>query len=584
MASNTPDEQRLDYYEFKRKHDEWLKTFSDVRHNVEDSQQRPAPVPYQKPQENAVAAASSPVKEENAAETVRTPSHAAAVKAPAPEDMQTDLPPSDTAMNAREEKGGTVLDEQPTSPEIPEIFIGEEKFNTAPIEKAAEEFLTEEELAEDEREPNPFDSLFHAVDIVKEKWAAIRRKRRSVDEEDDTEEEDSDLDALEPADSFTRAPVSAEPEPSTAIDSASGFSPKELSQTQKLRQRYGRPESETPQEDILHFLENSAKSKGGRTMSEQDSKSSAELSQLLAEGMSGPTLSRRERRAIEQKNDSEESPTQVYRPVREASARTVNASQIDEEDEEEIVPRKSKVNKKAKASKAKKTYDDDFDDLENFDDFDDEEPEEASVKRGKAAKKTVFHDEEEEEYDDYGEEEVEEADDSYDDEDYDDEDYDEEDESSIGKRILNVIKAVFIVILVLALLFVALRLLEGQGIIRLTGLRGVINSISPEAAEWLLPEPSSADLESESNDLPSLDNDGFDNSFTDDGANFGPVDDSASTVDSQTGIGNGDDLFPTVAPTQASTAVPTAAPTAAPTQAPFDDSQLSADDIFNALP
>ena len=64
--------------------------------------------------------------------------------------------------------------------------------------------------------------------------------------------------------------------------------------------------------------------------------------------------------------------------------------------------------------------------------------------------------------------------DDYDDEDY-DEDYDDDDdddEPSIGKRILNIIKGVLIVVLVLALLFVALRMLEGQGIIRLTGLRG----------------------------------------------------------------------------------------------------------------
>ena len=49
MASNTRDEPRMDYYEFKRKHDEWLETFADVRRNVEDSHQRPAPVPSRQP-------------------------------------------------------------------------------------------------------------------------------------------------------------------------------------------------------------------------------------------------------------------------------------------------------------------------------------------------------------------------------------------------------------------------------------------------------------------------------------------------------------------------------------------------------
>lgn len=313
-------------------------------------------------------------------------------------------------------------------------------------------------------------------------------------------------------------------------------------------------------------------------MPEQDSKNSAALSQLLSEGMSGPTLSRRERRMIEQKNDSEESPTQVYRPVRETAANAAsNITQFDEDDdeEEEIVPRKQKPGKKAKVSRTQREYEDDFDDITNFDDFDDE-PEEMPAKRGKPAKKAAFR--EEDDYDDDYEDE--------DEEDYDedeDEDYDEdEDDSSIGKRVLNVLKGIFIVILVLALLFVALRLLEGQGIVRLTGLRGVINSISPEAAEWLLPEPE-AQQDSGSDDLPSLDNDGFDNSFTDDSANFGPVDGTGTTgVDA--GAAAGGNLFPTASPTVAPTSAPTATPTAAPTEVPFDDSQLSADDIFNALP
>ena len=162
----------------------------------------------------------------------------------------------------------------------------------------------------------------------------------------------------------------------------------------------------------------------------------------------------------------------------------------------------------------------------------------------------------------------------FDDED-EDEDYDEdEDDSSIGKRVLNILKGIFIVILVLALLFVALRLLEGQGIVRLTGLRGVINSISPEAAEWLLPEPE-AQQDSGSDDLPSLDNDGFDNSFTDDSANFGPVD-GTDTTGVDAGAAAGGNLFPTASPTVAPTSAPTATPTAAPTEVPFDDSQLSA--------
>ncbi|HIS92899.1 MAG TPA: hypothetical protein IAA84_07800 [Candidatus Alectryocaccomicrobium excrementavium] len=581
MANNTHDEQRMDYYEFKRKHEEWLKTFADVRRNVEDSHQRPAPVPSRQPPED-IAAGSAPTGQESVAGASPEPPAAGATGNAPPEDDLVDVTTAAAGTDAQEDVEETPPDTTPTAPEIPEIFIGEEKFNTAPIEKAAEEFLTGEELGEDEREPNPFDSLFHAVDMVKEKLAAIRRKRHPIEEEIPEEEDGlEDLDdaaTIPPRDAWKRRTEKkdAASEPATPPEMPSG----DLSQTQKLRQRFGRPETEIPPADVIQDSETAAKSKGGHTMPEQDSKNSAALSQLLSEGMSGPTLSRRERRMIEQKNDSEESPTQVYRPVRETAANAAsNITQFDEDDdeEEEIVPRKQKPGKKAKVSRTQREYEDDFDDITNFDDFDDE-PEEMPAKRGKPAKKAAFREEDEDDYDDDYEDEGEEDYDEDEDEDYDE----DEDDSSIGKRVLNVLKGIFIVILVLALLFVALRLLEGQGIVRLTGLRGVINSISPEAAEWLLPEPE-AQQDSGSDDLPSLDNDGFDNSFTDDSANFGPVDGTGTTgVDA--GAAAGGNLFPTASPTVAPTSAPTATPTAAPTEVPFDDSQLSADDIFNALP
>ena len=101
-------------------------------------------------------------------------------------------------------------------------------------------------------------------------------------------------------------------------------------------------------------------------MPEQNSKSPAELSQLLAEGMSSPTLSRRERRMIEQKNDSEESPTQVYRPVREASSATARTDRYEDEDEEEILPRKQKPAKKEKAPVRDVSPDEDLLEPEDF--------------------------------------------------------------------------------------------------------------------------------------------------------------------------------------------------------------------------
>lgn len=140
MASNTRDEPRMDYYEFKRKHDEWLKTFADVRRNVEDSHQRPAPVPSRQPPPED-AKVDSPL-EDAATEGYLAP------EAPAPaSESDTDASPSDgeSASDASGDTAEPAPKPEPASPEIPEIFMGEEKalFNTAPIEKAGEEFLTE---------------------------------------------------------------------------------------------------------------------------------------------------------------------------------------------------------------------------------------------------------------------------------------------------------------------------------------------------------------------------------------------------------------------------------------------------------
>lgn len=117
-----------------------------------------------------------------------------APEAPAPaSESDTDASPSD-GENTPDASGDTAEPApkpEPASPEIPEIFMGEEKalFNTAPIEKAGEEFLTEEELAADDREPNPFDSLFRAVGLVKEKLSLLRRNRRHPEESESEDEE-----------------------------------------------------------------------------------------------------------------------------------------------------------------------------------------------------------------------------------------------------------------------------------------------------------------------------------------------------------------------------------------------------------
>ena len=180
------------------------------------------------------------------------------------------------------------LKPEPASPEIPEIFMGEEKalFNTAPIEKAGEEFLTEEELAADDREPNPFDSLFRAVGLVKEKLSLLRRNRRHPEESESEDEEwmeDSEQDETFPR--AMRRPGSRPrifPRRSTPLPllyrKPKSFACDTVGRKQNQRRRRISPITQKmPQNlrEVIVCLSKIAKP--------------AELSQLLAEGMSSPT-------------------------------------------------------------------------------------------------------------------------------------------------------------------------------------------------------------------------------------------------------------------------------------------------------
>jgi len=668
MASNKRDESRMDYYELKRKHEEWLKSFEPEHRSAE-----------------ALANVAASPKKKAGVNSQSTPSEAVQPVRPAPRAHHTnDIPvnsPSEDATHTASPKSIPV----DSAPEIPEIFTTEEKsrFNTMPIEKATDEFLTED----DESEPNPFDPFLKLVGKVKDR--IIIRKRRVPDEAETDDEdfdsdafdddktdalsmpEDSSFEALDDGDDLFEEDEDIEPEPQRPRIGfklpAFNFKRKDSSAEDEdldddwddedfeddeseeentikrslkdtLKKRFARPpkkdyfeesdnfdtefESAEPitndtefpirenrpvndsfQKDLeeaivfahpisnptseIHKENITVVSEGGYKMADQKEKNIAELTALLAESIDNDaegktTLSRRERRMLESGEAVAEQPTQVYKPIRgmAAVASVVNDDESNSNDEdndfyddgfeeEELIPRKSKKDKKAR--KAAKAVEEDFDDFD-FDDFGNEDT--AETKIMPAVKQTPSP---RDEYDDF--------DDEYDDDEYADEyddDDDDDDEISVGKKILSVVKGILILVLILALAVVALRILENRGIVRLTGVRGVIGSISDEAAEWLFPEPVIVE-QPIVNDLPQLDNDGYDD-FSDANANFGPVATNNPVTDN-----NSPNLFapsateqptpiPTLAPTQAPTPIPTATPL------PFDNSQLDANDINNVLP
>lgn len=97
-------------------------------------------------------------------------------------------------------------------------------------------------MAAEYREPNPFDSLFRAVGLVKEKLSLLRRNRRHPEESESEDEEwmeDSEQDETFPPRNAT-AQFQAKD-----ISQALNASSASISQTQKLRMRYGQAGNRT---------------------------------------------------------------------------------------------------------------------------------------------------------------------------------------------------------------------------------------------------------------------------------------------------------------------------------------------------
>ena len=209
------------------------------------------------------------------------------------------------------------------------------------------------------------------------------------------------------------------------------------------------------------------------------------LSELLAEGMSDtPSLSRRERRALNAAGESEKN---AAKEVADDLEMDLSENPVEEEPTVEFHPvHKREEEKRAPLHKSPRKVLDELD-YEDEDDEDDEDDEEEDVKptrrKEKKKDKKRFEDDEDDEYDDeYDDDE----DDEYDDEDEEDEDDDEE-ESSFVKRLLGFFKGLLAVALIVLLVVFVLRLLEAGGRISLDWLRsGVgerlpfVNSVFPK--------------------------------------------------------------------------------------------------------
>ncbi len=267
-----------------------------------------------------------------------------------------------------------------------------------------------------------------------------------------------------------------------------------------------------------------------------DGSEKAGLTQLLAEGEGGPTLSRRERKALAAGKPIAapavaNAPAAPEKPVATmpfdaptASATPPKAVFAVDEPTQEFRPLRPrppiKITKPAPLRAAEP-------ELDGYDeDEDDDLPVRRAPKPPKVKKRRIYQDEdfEDEEYDrgdrfdDYDEDEY----DDYDDYDEDEDRYEDEYHVSGGRRFLGFLKGLVVFILFLAVCVLALRQLEASHLISLGGLRSAVGQLS-----LILPSPE-----------PTV----------------APV--PEATVE------------PTLAPTPEPTALPTTQPTAAPTAMP----------------
>ena len=237
----------------------------------------------------------------------------------------------------------------------------------------------------------------------------------------------------------------------------------------------------------------------------------AEMTQLLAEDAGGPTLSRKERKALAagkpvaaapalpiapaapekpaatmpftaptalKTTYPVDEPTMQFRPVRPQHSKIVNASPLrpiepeiedfDEDADSDLPVRRAS---KPPREKKRRVYQDE--------DLEDEEYDRAD--RGNHADR----------YDEYDEEEY----DDYDDYDEDDERYEDEYHVSGGRRFLGFLKGLAVFILLLAMCILALRQLEASRLISLGGLRSAVGQLSlilPSPAPEVTAEPTLA--------------------------------------------------------------------------------------------
>ena len=265
-----------------------------------------------------------------------------------------------------------------------------------------------------------------------------------------------------------------------------------------------------------------------------------EMTELMAEGLGERTLSRRERRELQQRREAEreaiaptsghdedmedgvDEPTREFMPISRERAATSSreieppASLFDDdEDEEEIEPPISRRAQRLQRKEAR--LDEEYEDEDDYDDEDEDEP--APKKRSaRTSRRHAYDEDDEDDYDDdYDDDDDEDDDydeprsrrgghgrhrrhgsrddyDDYDDDDdyddYDDDyddydDYDDDERHSIGHHILGFFKGLIFILLALCIIVLAMNILHRTGTVDISGLRDTVREWSPTAADLL---------------------------------------------------------------------------------------------------
>ncbi len=279
---------------------------------------------------------------------------------------------------------------------------------------------------------------------------------------------------------------------------------------------------------------------GGEIDMQEPRKIDTEMTELMAEGLGERTLSRRERRELQQRREAEreaiapasghdedmedgvDEPTREFMPISRERAATSSreieppASLFDDdEDEEEIEPPISRRAQRLQRKEAR--LDEEYEDEDDYDDEDEDEP--APKKRSaRTSRRHAYDEDDEDDYDDdYDDDDDEDDDydeprsrrgghgrhrrhgsrddyDDYDDDDdyddYDDDyddydDYDDDERHSIGHHILGFFKGLIFILLALCIIVLAMNILHRTGTVDISGLRDTVREWSPTAADLL---------------------------------------------------------------------------------------------------